>query len=159
MLKLDRTDRRILQQMQSNGRISNLELADAVGLSPTPCSRRVKRLEESGLIEGHVTLLNQSKLGLKLTAIIGISMDRHTPDRFESFETRVREFAEVIECDVVTGQAADYLLRVVVPDMEYYEKFLLGRLTRIEGVTGVHSSFVLRRVVKKTELPLDYIEQ
>lgn len=159
MLKLDRTDRRILQQMQSNGRISNLELADAVGLSPTPCSRRVKRLEESGLIEGHVTLLNQSKLGLKLTAIIGISMDRHTPDRFESFEARVREFAEVIECDVVTGQAADYLLRVVVPDMEYYEKFLLGRLTRIEGVTGVHSSFVLRRVVKKTELPLDYIEQ
>jgi Lrp/AsnC family leucine-responsive transcriptional regulator len=158
-MKLDRTDRRILMLMQQNGRITNLELADAVGLSPTPCSRRVKRLEESGIIERHVTLLNQSKLGLKLTAIIGISMDRHTPERFENFERQVSEFPEVIECSVVTGQSADYLLKAVVPDMEYYEAFLLGKLTRIEGVTGVHSSFVLRRVVGKTELPLDHIEE
>ena len=158
-LKLDHTDRRILRQMQANGRISNLELAEAVGLSPTPCSRRVKRLAGSGLIERHVTLLNQSLLGLKLTVIIGITLDRHTPDRFDNFETSVREFPEVIECNVVTGQAADYLLRVVVPDMESYEEFLLGRLTRIEGVTGVHSSFVLRRVINKTELPLDHIER
>jgi Lrp/AsnC family leucine-responsive transcriptional regulator len=158
-MKLDRTDRRILELMQANGRISNLELADAVGLSPTPCSRRVKRLEESGIIERHVTLLNQSQLGLKLTAIIGISMDRHTPDRFENFERQVSGFPEVIECSVVTGQSADYLLKAVVPDMEYYEAFLLGKLTRIEGVTGVHSSFVLRRVVGKTELPLDHISE
>ena len=158
-MKLDHTDRRILRQMQANGRISNLELAEAVGLSPTPCSRRVKRLAGSGLIERHVTLLNQSLLGLKLTVIIGITLDRHTPDRFDNFETSVREFPEVIECNVVTGQAADYLLRVVVPDMESYEEFLLGRLTRIEGVTGVHSSFVLRRVINKTELPLDHIER
>ena len=157
-MKLDRTDRRILKLMQLNGRITNLELADAVGLSPTPCSRRVKRLEESGIIERHVTLLNQSQLGLKLTAIIGISMDRHTPERFENFEQQVSDFPEVIECSVVTGQSADYLLKAVVPDMEYYEAFLLGKLTRIEGVTGVHSSFVLRRVVGKTELPLDHIE-
>lgn len=158
-MKLDRTDRRILRQMQANGRISNLELAEAVDLSPTPCSRRVKRLAESGLIERHVTLLNQSLLGLKLTAIVGITLDRHTPDRFDNFETRVSEFPEVIECNVVTGQSADYLLRVVVPDMESYEEFLLGRLTRIDGVTGVHSSFVLRRVINKTELPLDHIER
>ena len=156
-LKLDKTDKRILQLMQRNGRISNLELADAIGLSPTPCSRRVKRLEESGLIERHATLLNQSMLGLKLTAIITIAMDRHTPDRFDNFEEAVKGFDEVLECDVVTGQAADYLLRVVVPDMEYYEKFLLGRLTRISGVSGVLSSFVLRRVVQRTELPLDYV--
>ncbi|MCX2979921.1 Lrp/AsnC family transcriptional regulator [Halieaceae bacterium IMCC14734] len=156
-MKFDRTDRRILQEMQSNGRITNLELADAVGLSPTPCSRRVKRLQDSGIIERHVTLLNQSALGLKLTAIIGITMDRHTPERFENFETAVRDFHEVIECSVVTGQSADYLLRAVVPDMEYYEAFLLGKLTRIEGVTGVHSSFVLRRVISRTELPLDHI--
>ena len=159
MLKLDRTDRRILRQMQANGRISNLALAEAVDLSPTPCSRRVKRLAESGLIERHVTLLNQSLLGLKLTAVVGITMDRHTPDRFDHFEARVSEFPEVIECSVVTGQAADYLLRVVVPDMEAYEEFLLGRLTRIQGVAGVHSSFVLRRVITKTELPLDHIER
>jgi len=158
-VKLDRTDRRILALMQADGRISNLELADAVGLSPTPCSRRVKRLEESGVIERHVTLLNQSALGLKLTAIIGITMDRHTPERFENFEKTVKDYPEVMECAVVTGQAADYLLRVVVPDMEYYEKFLLGRLTRIAGVTGVHSSFVLRQVIRRTELPLDYIAE
>lgn len=157
-MKLDRTDRRILQAMQRNSRISNLELAEAVGLSPTPCSRRVKRLEESGLIRAHVTLLNQSMLGLKLTAYISISMDRHTPDRFETFEAQVAAYPEVMECSVVTGQAADYLLRAVVPDMEYYEKFLLGRLTRIPGVSGVHSSFELRRVVQRTELPLEHID-
>jgi len=156
-VKLDRTDRKILQAMQANARISNLELADAIGLSPTPCSRRVKRLEESGIIRDHVTLLNQSMLGLKLTAYIGITMDRHTPDRFEAFEAEVTGYPEVMECSVVTGQSSDYLLKVVVPDMEYYERFLLGKLTRIEGVTGVHSSFELRRVLLKTLLPLDHI--
>ena len=157
VLKLDRIDRRILALMQADGRISNLELAEHVGLSPTPCSRRVKRLEESGLIERHVTLLNQALLGLNITAMISITMDRHTPDRFENFEREVSEFPEVIECSIVTGQAADYLLKAVLPDMTYYEEFLLGRLTRIEGVTGVHSSFVLRKVINKTELPLQHI--
>lgn len=156
-MKLDRTDRRILRAMQINARITNLELAEAVGLSPTPCSRRVKRLEESGLIRGHVTLLDQAMLGLKLTAYIGISMDRHTPDRFEAFEAEVASYPEVMDCSVVTGQSADYLLKAVVPDMEYYERFLLGKLTRIEGVTGVHSSFELRRVVSRTNLPLEHI--
>lgn len=158
-MKLDRIDRRILEEIQRNGRISNLELAEAVGLSPTPCSRRVKRLEDSGIIDRHVTLLNQSRLGLKLTAFITIEMDRHTPERFDNFESKVMEFPEVIECAVVTGNNADYLVKAVVPDMEYYEAFLLGKLTRIEGVTGVQSSFVLRPVIRKTELPLDHIEQ
>ena len=158
-MKLDRTDKRILKAMQANGRISNLELADAVGLSPTPCSRRVKRLQDSGLIKSHVTLLDQERLGLKLTAIIGISMDRHTPDRFDNFEAHIREYPEVIECSVVTGQSYDYLLKAVVPDMAYYEELLLGRITRIEGVTGVHSSFVLRNVIHKTALPVDHVEQ
>ena len=158
-MKLDRTDRRILEAIQKNGNISNLDLAEAVGLSPTPCSRRVQRLEGSGIITAHVSLLNQSMLGLKLTAYIGISMDRHTPDRFEEFEAKVKDFPEVMECSVVTGQSADYLLKAVVPDMEYYEKFLLGKLTRIPGVAGVHSSFELRRVVYKTALPLEHIYQ
>ena len=157
-LKLDRTDKRILALMQANGRISNLELAEKVGLSPTPCSRRVKQLEDSGLIERHVTLLNQARLGLNITAMISITMDRHTPERFATFERAVSEFPEVIECSIVTGQAADYLLKAVLPDMTYYEEFLLGRLTRIEGVTGVHSSFVLRKVIARTELPLDHID-
>jgi Lrp/AsnC family leucine-responsive transcriptional regulator len=156
-MKLDRTDRRILEIMQGDARISNLELAERVGLSPTPCARRVKRLEQSGLVRGHVTLLDQSRLGLKLTAHIGISMDRHTPDRFEAFERAVSSYPEVMECSVVTGQSADYLLKAVVADMEYYERFLLGKLTRIPGVTGVHSSFELRRVLQRTALPLDHL--
>jgi Lrp/AsnC family leucine-responsive transcriptional regulator len=155
IVSLDRIDKRILQEMQRNGRISNLELADKVGLSPTPCSRRVKRLEESGLIDRHVTLLKPKALGLNLTAMVGISMDRHTPDRFETFERAVVQLPEVMECLIVTGQTADFLLKVVVRDMEHYETFLLGQLTKLEGVTGVHSSFVLREVLKKTELPLD----
>lgn len=158
-MKLDRIDKRILTEMQANGRITNLELADKVGLSPTPCSRRVRQLEESGVIERHVTLLNQARLGLNITAMISITMDRHTPERFESFERQLREFPEVVECSIVTGQSADYLLKAVLPDMTYYEEFLLGRLTRIEGVTGVHSSFVLRKVIAKTELPLEHIDQ
>jgi Lrp/AsnC family leucine-responsive transcriptional regulator len=154
-IALDRIDKHILKLMQTNARISNLELADQVGLSPTPCSRRVKRLEDSGLITGHVTLLNPEVLGLDLTAIVGISMDRHTPDRFEDFEKAITSMPEVIECSIVTGQAADFLLKVVVKDMHHYEKFLLGHLTRVTGVTGVHSSFVLRHLVNKTELPVE----
>ena len=153
-ITLDKIDKNILGLMQENGRITNLELAEQVGLSPTPCSRRVKRLEDSGLIAGHVTLLNPETLGLNLTAIIGISMDRHTPDRFESFEKAITKMPEIIECTIVTGQTADFLLKVVVKDMQHYEKFLLGNLTRLDGVTGVHSSFVLRHLVKKTALPI-----
>ena len=154
-ITLDRIDRHILKLMQENGRITNLELADQVGLSPTPCSRRVKRLEDSGLIDGHVTLLNAEALGLNLTAIVGIAMDRHTPDRFEAFEEAIVNMPEIIECSIVTGQTADFLLKVVVKDMQHYEKFLLGNLTRLSGVTGVHSSFVLRNLVKKTALPVE----
>jgi Lrp/AsnC family leucine-responsive transcriptional regulator len=151
---LDRLDKHILSLMQDNGRISNQELADTIGLSATPCARRVKRLEEEGYIERHVTLLNPERLGLNLTAILGISMDRHTPERFEGFEAAVKQFPEVLECSIVTGQSADYMLKVVVADMQHYERFLLGQLTRIPGVTGVHSSFVLRKVINHTALPL-----
>jgi Lrp/AsnC family leucine-responsive transcriptional regulator len=154
-IKLDRIDKNILKLMQANARISNLELSERVGLSPTPCSRRVKHLEESGIIDKHVTLLKPSVLGLNLTAMISISMDRHTPDRFDNFERAIMALPEVLECLIVTGQSADFLLKVVVRDMQHYEKFLLGQLTKLDGVSGVHSSFVLREVVKKTALPLD----
>ena len=153
-MELDRIDRRILHMLQENARVTNIELADAVGLSPTPCARRVKRLADSGIIRQQVALLDPSALGLKLTAIIGITMDRHTPERFSNFEQQVMQMPEVVECSIVTGQTADYLLKVVVADMDAYEAFLLGRLTRIEGVSGVHTSFVLRRVIDKTALPL-----
>lgn len=156
-MKLDTMDKRILDEMQKNARISNLELADKIGLSPSPCSRRVKQLEDEGLIDRHVTLLNPSKLHLKLIALIQVSMDVHTPERFEAFEAVVRHYPEVLECYLITGQAADYLLKVIVPDMEYYQEFLLGKLTRIAGVSGVQSSFVLRKAVDTTVLPLAHL--
>jgi Lrp/AsnC family leucine-responsive transcriptional regulator len=154
---LDKLDKRILQELQSNGAITNLELADKIGLSPSPCARRVKQLEDSGIIERQVTLLNASKLDLKLTALIQISMDRHTADRFEIFEQKVKSYPQVVECLLITGQSADYQLKVVVPDMEYYQEFLLNKITRIEGVSDVHSSFILREVLNTTVLPLDHI--
>ncbi|ODS24152.1 AsnC family transcriptional regulator [Candidatus Endobugula sertula] len=157
MVKLDRTDRRILSEIQKNGGISNLELAEKVGLSASPCLRRVKSLEEAGIIGKKVILLNEKKLGLTLTALISISMDRHTPERFDHFESMVSSYPEVQECLLITGAAADYQLKVVVKDMEAYQAFLLSKLTTIEGVTGVHSRFVMRKVVNTTALPLDIL--
>jgi len=153
-MKLDRHDRRILEVLQQDGRISNQELADRIGLSPSPCLRRVKALEEGGVITGYRALLASRPLGLTLTALVFISMDRHTPDRFANFEAKVRELPEVLECLLITGQAADYQLKVVVRDMDAYQELLLNKITRIDGVTGVHSSFVMRRAVDKTALPV-----
>ncbi|MES2626122.1 MAG: Lrp/AsnC family transcriptional regulator [Pseudomonadota bacterium] len=156
-MALDRIDKRILEELQKDGRLSNLELADKVGLSASPCLRRVKQLEEAGLINGYVSLLNASKLGLKLMALVQISMDRHTPDRFEHFEAAVKTYPQILECILITGQSADYQLKVIVKDMEEYQDFLLNHLTRIAGVTDVHSSFVLRQVVSTTALPLENV--
>ena len=154
---MDRLDKRILKELQSNGRLTNAELAERVGLSATPCARRVKQLEDEGVIDRHVILLNPAKLGLKLNALVLVSMDRHTPDRFEHFEAQIRKHPEVTELLLITGQSADYLLKVVVPDMDAYQEFLLNTITRIEGVADVHSSFILRRVIDSTELPLNHI--
>jgi len=156
-MQLDRMDIRILNELQQHSELTNLELAERVGLSPSPCARRVRQLEESGVIRGRATLLDALALDLKLTALIQISMDRHTPDRFEQFEEKVKSYPEVIECLLITGQSADYQLKVVVPDMAYYQEFLLNKITRIEGVSDVHSSFMLREVINTTRLPLNHI--
>jgi Lrp/AsnC family leucine-responsive transcriptional regulator len=153
-MQLDRYDRQILRLLQENGRLTNQELADRIGLSPSPCLRRVRALEESGLISGYRALVDAKALGLSLMALIHISMDRHTPERFEGFEKAVKAIPEVLECLLITGQAADYQLKTVVGDMDAYQELLLNRITRIPGVTGVHSSFVLRRVVDRTALPV-----
>ncbi|MBC6904064.1 Lrp/AsnC family transcriptional regulator [Saccharophagus sp. K07] len=153
-MELDRYDRMILERLQQDGRMSNQELADAINLSPSPCLRRVRQLEEDGLIRGYVALLNARKLGLTLMSFIHISMDKHTPERFEAFEKTVESFPEVMECHLITGQSADYLLKVIVTDMDAYQQFLLQKLTRIKGVSGVHSSFVLKSPVVKTALPV-----
>ncbi|MDO9596422.1 MAG: Lrp/AsnC family transcriptional regulator [Azoarcus sp.] len=153
-MQLDRYDREILDALQQDGRISNQELADRISLSPSSCLRRVRTLEESGLITGYRAMLNAKKLGLSLMALIHISMDRHTPERFSHFEAEVGAIPEVLECLLITGQDADYQLKVVVADMDAYQELLLNRVTRIAGVTGVRSSFVLRRVIDKSALPL-----
>ena len=155
--KFDRHDRLILAALQQDGGLSNLELSERVGLSPSPCSRRVQKLEEAGVIRGRAALLDSKALGLGLTVLIQISMDRHTPERFENFEATVRSYEEVQQCYLITGQSADYLLKVVVPDMDAYQAFLLDKITRIEGVSGVHSSFVMRKVIDTTALPLSYL--
>lgn len=152
--KLDRYDHMILDILQKQGRISNQELAEAINLSPSPTLRRVKQMEENGLIDGYVALLNARKLGLTLMAFIGISMDKHTPERFSSLEEKLASYPEVLECHLITGQSADYLLKVIVKDMDAYQQFLLQKLTRIEGVTGVHTSFVMKSPIKSTALPI-----
>jgi len=151
-VKLDRYDQQILELLQQDARLNNQDLAERIGLSPSPCLRRVRALEESGLIVGYRALLDAKKMGLSLMALIHISMDRHTPERFANFEAAVRVLPEVLECLLITGQDADYQLKVLVRDMDHYQALLLNQITRIEGVTGVHSSFVLRRVVSKTAI-------
>lgn len=153
-MKLDKIDKEILNILQGNARISNLELAERVNLSPTPCARRVKRFEDEGLIIGAITLLDREKLGLNLTAYIAVSMERHTHEQFKKFENEVVRFPEVVSCSVVTGRAEDYLLKVVVKDMKHYEEFLLRRLNRLPGVNNVHSSFELRNVTPGKGLPI-----
>jgi len=151
-MNLDRYDSQILEILQANGRINNQDLADRIGLSPSPCLRRVRALEDAGLITGYYAQLDARKLGLTLMALVHISMDVHTPERFANFEGSIAVLPEVLECLLITGQDADYQLKVAVRDMDHYQTLLLDKITRIAGVTGVHSSFVLRRVVDKTAL-------
>jgi Lrp/AsnC family leucine-responsive transcriptional regulator len=153
-VQLDRYDRQILNLLQREGRISNQDLADQVNLSPSACLRRVRALEESGLITGYRALLDARRLGFSLTALVYISMDRHTPERFAHFESEISQIPEVLECLLITGQSADYQLKIVAADMDAYQELLLQRITRIAGVSGVHTSFVLRRVVDETALPV-----
>lgn len=153
---LDRYDRKLLELLQEDGSLSNQELAERIGLSASPCSRRIKSLEERGFIERKITLVNRRALNLNLIAILNIRMDRHTPERFERFEQAVQQLPEVIECFLVTGQDADYQLKIAVPDMDHYHNVLLKHITTIEGVDGVHSSFLLRQVIDHKALPLKY---
>lgn len=155
--KLDRIDRKILEEIQRNGNISNLELAEKVNLSPSPCSRRVRQLEEAGIIDRQVTLLNQDALGLPLTVYIHVSLEKQLPKTLENFERSITSYNEVLECALITGSDADYLLKVLMPDMSYYEKFLLKELNQIEGVSSIRTSFVMRQVISRTELPLSHI--
>ena len=149
-IDIDETDKQLLRLLQTQARMSVTELAERVNLSATPCARRIKRLEETGIITGYHTHTDAQKLGYPLAVWIAISMDRHTAERFEQFERKVQSFDEVISCSIVTGRSEDYLIKVRVRDMAHYEEFLLHRLNRIEGVAQVHTSFELREVFNRS---------
>lgn len=157
-MQLDKFDIQILHELQNDGSLSNQELAERVGLTPAPCSRRVKQLEEDGVIRDKVVRINERAVNLNLTAILHIIMDKHIPERFQRFEDTVSQYPEVTECYIITGHEADYQLKISVPDMDSYHELLLGKITRIEGVSGVKSAFVMRKVIDNTKVALTYIK-
>lgn len=150
IVAIDEVDKKLLRLLQVDARMSITELAERINLSATPCARRIKRLEDTGVIMGYHTQTDAQKLGLALAIFIAVSMDRHTAERFEQFERKVQGFDEVVSCSIVTGRSEDYLLKVRVRDMAHYEEFLLHRLNRIEGVAQVHTSFELREVFSRS---------
>ncbi|MEI2416602.1 Lrp/AsnC family transcriptional regulator [Orrella sp. JC864] len=151
---LDDIDRRILHELQHNGRLSNVELAARVHLSPSPCLARVKALESRGIIERHVTLLNPQRIGMNVNVFIQISLDKQVKETLDTFERAIRALPNVMECYLMTGDS-DYLVRVVVPDMQALERMVVNELTRIPGVANIRSSFALKQVKYSTALPLD----
>ncbi len=151
--KLDPIDRAVLRQLQADGRITNHDLAGKIGLSPSPCLRRVRQLETDRVITGYVGLVNPEAVGLGVTAFVRIRLEQQDDTRLSLFEASVTNFPEVMECYLMTGEA-DYQLRVLVGSLSEFEDFLRHKLTRIAGVSEVTSSFALRPVVYRTALPL-----
>jgi Lrp/AsnC family leucine-responsive transcriptional regulator len=151
--KLDIFDLRILEVLQAEGRLSNVELADRVGLSPSPCLRRVKRLEFEGVIEGYSARINRNKIGMGVTAFVSVGLDRHREEEAERFRKAVARLPQVVCCHAVSGEP-DFLLEIVVSDLNQYSEFVLKRLRRIPGVKDLHSSFALETMKAGTSLPL-----
>ena len=152
-LQLDAIDWQVLGLLQGDARMSNVELARAVGLSPSPCLSRVRALEEAGYISRYVTLLDALRVGLKVSVFIQVTLERQIEPALGTFEKAIRGRPEVMECYLMTGDA-DYLLRVVVPDIQVLEDFILNFLTRVPGVGNIKSSFALKQVKYQTALPL-----
>jgi len=150
---MDRTDLRILRELQNDGSLTNVELARRVGLSPSPCLARVKALEEGGVIRRYVALADAARLGLGLNVFINISLRTQSKEALARFEARIADHEEVMECYLMTGDS-DYLIRVVVTDISALERFILEQLTPIEDIEKIRSSFALKQVRYKTALPL-----
>jgi Lrp/AsnC family transcriptional regulator, leucine-responsive regulatory protein len=158
MALLDQFDVRILRQLQEDARLTNVKLASAVGLSPSPCLRRVRELVRRGIIRGQVALLDPDAVGLPVSTFIQVTLDKQAKEALEVFEAAVREQPEVMECYLMTGEA-DYLLRVVTPDLAAYHHFLMERLTRIPGIANIKSSLALKQVQYRTAMPLGHIAE
>ncbi len=152
-IKLDSIDRRILKALQRDANIPNTELAKLVGLSPSPCLRRVNLLEENGVIERYVALLNQAEIGLKMTIFCRVTLDTKDHETVENFVKEIQQAREVMECHLMAG-SYDFLLRVAAADLEDYQRFQVQHLTRIRGVRNVETEIPLRKVLLTTEFPL-----
>ena len=155
-IDLDAIDSRIIAALQADGRLSNVELAERVGLSPSPCLRRVKRLERDGYIAAYRAILQRPKVGLGFTVFVGVKVDGHADERIHELETAILTMPEVIACHMVSGEA-DYLLEVVVPDLEHYQRFLLGKLLTLSIVKEVRSNIAIQTVKAIAPLPLDHL--
>jgi Lrp/AsnC family transcriptional regulator, leucine-responsive regulatory protein len=151
--ELDAVDRKILVQLQSNGRMSLAELADKVGLSASPCLRRVRMLEKAGVISRYVAVLDQRAVGLPVSVFVSIRLERQKQDALDRFAKAIERWPEVLECYLMTGPR-DYWLRVVVPDLAAYERFVKQKLTRLEGIASIESSFALEQVKYTNVLPV-----
>lgn len=151
--QLDSIDRKILTLLQQDGRLSISELGARVGLSPTPCLRRVRMMEESGLIARYAAVLDQRKAGLPVSVFVSIKLESQRVERLDQFNKAVSKWPEVLECYLMTGPR-DYLLRVVVQDLDAYEQFLKRKLTKLPGISSIESSFALDQVKYSNVLPL-----
>lgn len=156
-IKLDMIDHRILDEIQADGRITNQALAERVGLSPSPCLRRVRALEDAGVIKGYVGLVNPDAAGLPVTAFVRVRLGTQDDKHLVLFEETVAAFSEVMECYLMTGEC-DYQLRVVFPSLAAFEDFLRQKLTRIPGISQLTSSFAIRPVAYRTALPRTHLE-
>ena len=150
---MDRYDKQILELLQQDGRISNKQLAERVNLSESACLRRVRALEDSGTIQRYVAMLSQDRVGVSGDVLVHIGLHREEQSELAAFEDAVRQIPEVMECYLMTGEF-DYLLRVVVADMADFERIHKDELTRLPGVARVNSSVAIRKVLKRTALPL-----
>ena len=157
MEPLDRTDRRILNALQRDGRMSNVALAEEVNLSPSPCLRRLKRLEDSGVIAGYRAVLDRRRVGLGLTLFVEIKVSGHSEDLASRLEAAFIDMDEVVAAHIVSGPSADFLLEVVVPDLDAYEQLLLKRLLTLPSVVDVNSNFSLRTIKSSAPLPLGHL--
>jgi Lrp/AsnC family leucine-responsive transcriptional regulator len=158
MTTLDRTDLRLLAELQAHGRITNAELADRVSLSPSACLRRVQRLEADHVISGYAAQVDPQSVGLGLQAFVRVQLAKHEGEAVERFVARVNEWEEVVACHALTGDM-DYLMHVYVADLEHFSRFLLDRLLNAAGVADVNSSFVLRTVKRSPSLPLRQLQE
>lgn len=152
-MKLDKIDLKILTHLQSNARMTNADLAEEVGLSPTPCLRRLRRLETEGVIKGYRTDVDRDVLGLPVTVIILVKLEKEDEVSLRAFEDTLNNRPEVMECHLVTGKY-DYFLRVVLPTLTAYESFLSESLLRTDNIASIESSFTLREVMRRPVLPM-----